>query len=37
VLDRGWPADHYGRFVAQAMIAALLPPATPGQATPADG
>ncbi len=36
VLGRGWPAEHYGRFVAQAMIAALLPPATPGQNAPTD-
>ncbi|MGE5287290.1 MAG: TetR/AcrR family transcriptional regulator [Micromonosporaceae bacterium] len=25
VLRRGWPAERYGRFAAQAMIAALLP------------
>jgi len=31
VLRRGWSPGHYGRFVAQAMIAALLPPAAPGQ------
>ncbi len=36
VHGRGWPAEHYGRFVAQAMIAALLPPTTPGQDPPAD-
>jgi AcrR family transcriptional regulator len=24
VLQRGWPSDRYGRFVAEAMIAALL-------------
>jgi AcrR family transcriptional regulator len=36
VLRRGWPAEHYGRFVAQAMIGALLPPTTPGHDTPAD-
>ncbi|MBV9095177.1 MAG: TetR/AcrR family transcriptional regulator [Streptosporangiaceae bacterium] len=36
VLCRGWSADHYGRFVAQAMIAALLPPIAPGQNAPAD-
>jgi AcrR family transcriptional regulator len=29
VLRRRWPAEQYGRFVAQAMIAALLPPAGP--------
>ena len=27
VLRRGWPLDRYGRFVADAMIAALLPSA----------
>ena len=26
VLRRGWSPEHYGHFVAQAMIAALLPP-----------
>jgi AcrR family transcriptional regulator len=26
VLRRGWSAEHYGVFVAQAMMAALLPP-----------
>jgi hypothetical protein len=25
VLRRRWPLERYGRFVAQAMIAALLP------------
>jgi hypothetical protein len=25
VLRRGWSADRYGRFVGQALIAALLP------------
>ena len=25
VLRRGWPLDRYGRFIADAMIAALLP------------
>jgi AcrR family transcriptional regulator len=29
VVRRGWPADHYGRFVGQALIAALLPPGQP--------
>ena len=29
VLRRGWSPEHYGRFVAQAMIAALLPPTAP--------
>jgi AcrR family transcriptional regulator len=27
VLGRGWSPEQYGRFTAQAMIAALLPPA----------
>jgi AcrR family transcriptional regulator len=36
VLRRGWSAEHYGRFVAQAMIAALLPPTALGQIEPAD-
>ena len=26
VLRRSWPLEHYGRFVTEAMIAALLPP-----------
>lgn len=25
VLNRGWPLERYGRFIADAMIAALLP------------
>ena len=29
VTRRGWPAEHYGRFVGQALIAALLPPSQP--------
>jgi AcrR family transcriptional regulator len=29
VLRRGWTAERYGRFAAQAMIAALLRPAAP--------
>jgi AcrR family transcriptional regulator len=29
VIRRGWDADRYGAFIADAMIAALLPPATP--------
>lgn len=29
VLDRGWPAERYGSFIADAMIAALLPPDPP--------
>ena len=37
VLRRGWSPEHYGRFVAHAMIAALLPPTAPGQNAPADG
>jgi AcrR family transcriptional regulator len=27
--QRGWPAERYGRFVGQALIAALLPPGQP--------
>jgi AcrR family transcriptional regulator len=27
----GWPAETYGRFVGQALIAALLPPGQPEQ------
>jgi AcrR family transcriptional regulator len=26
VVKRGWPAERYGAFIAEAMIAALLPP-----------
>src|SRR5579859_2536149 len=26
VLERGWPAERYGTFIADAMTAALLPP-----------
>jgi AcrR family transcriptional regulator len=29
VLRRGWPLDRYGAFIADAMIAALLPPPRP--------
>lgn len=29
VIRRGWPADHYGHFVGQALIAALLSPGQP--------
>jgi AcrR family transcriptional regulator len=29
VTRRGWPAEQYGRFVGQALIAALLPPTQP--------
>jgi len=38
VLTRGWPPERYGAFIADAMIAALLPPekASP-TATAADG
>jgi hypothetical protein len=25
VLERGWDADRYGRFVADALVAALVP------------
>lgn len=41
VLRRRWPLERYGRFVAEAMIAALLPanpgvpPAAPRRPTPA--
>jgi AcrR family transcriptional regulator len=28
--QRGWTAERYGQFVAQALIAALLPPGQPG-------
>jgi AcrR family transcriptional regulator len=31
--QRGWPAEEYGRFAGQALIAALLPPARPGGPT----
>jgi hypothetical protein len=30
VLRRGWPAERYGTFIADAMIAAVLPPAPGG-------
>ena len=29
VVKRGWPAGRYGAFIAEAMIAALLPPQPP--------
>lgn len=29
VLARGWPLEHYGDFIADAVITALLPPAPP--------
>ena len=31
VRQRGWPAERYGQFVGQALIAALLPPKQPEQ------
>jgi AcrR family transcriptional regulator len=31
VRQRGWPAERYGQFVEQALIAALLPPKQPDQ------
>jgi AcrR family transcriptional regulator len=34
VMRRGWHPEDYGRFAAQAMIAALLPPAGTPHATP---
>ncbi len=36
VLDRGWPLDRYGDFIAEAMIAALLPPETSARRVPPD-
>jgi AcrR family transcriptional regulator len=36
VLGRGWSPEHYGRFTAQAMIAALLPPTAARPYPPAD-
>jgi hypothetical protein len=36
VLRRGRSAEHYGRFITQAMIAALLPPTATSQDAPAD-
>jgi AcrR family transcriptional regulator len=30
VLTRGWPLERYGAFIAEAMIAALLPPEPAG-------
>jgi hypothetical protein len=29
VVTRGWPPERYGTFIAEAMIAALLPPGPP--------
>jgi len=34
VLGRGWPAQRYGAFIADAMIAALLPPGPPAHRPP---
>lgn len=34
VVKRGWPAGRYGAFIAEAMIAALLPPEPSPSATP---
>jgi AcrR family transcriptional regulator len=34
VINRGWPAGSYGAFIADAMIAALLPPAPPARQPP---
>jgi AcrR family transcriptional regulator len=34
VLRRSWPAERYGHFVAEAMIAALLPSAPPENTHP---
>ena len=34
VLARGWPLQHYGDFIADAVTAALLPPAAPARPTP---
>ena len=31
VLTRGWPLERYGTFIADAMIAHLLPPETPSK------
>jgi AcrR family transcriptional regulator len=33
VLTRGWPPERYGAFVAEAMIAALLPPESASETT----
>jgi hypothetical protein len=30
VITRGWPPERYGAFIAEAMIAALLPPNSGG-------
>lgn len=34
VLTRGWPASRFGDFIADAMIAALLPPGPPAARAP---
>jgi AcrR family transcriptional regulator len=34
VINRGWPAGNYGAFIADAMIAALLPPGPPARLPP---
>jgi hypothetical protein len=34
VMRRGWHPEDYGRFAAQAMIAALLPPLALRTGTP---
>lgn len=34
VINRGWPAGNYGAFIADAMIAALLPPGPPAGLPP---
>ena len=36
VVIRGWPLERYGTFLADAMIAALLPPEQPPPAPPAE-
>jgi AcrR family transcriptional regulator len=35
VLGRGWPTERYGTFIADAMIAALLPPEPHASSEPA--
>ena len=37
VLTRGWPPERYGAFIADAMIAHLLPPQTASTATRSSG
>ena len=36
VLTRGWPLPRYGEFIADAMIAALLPPQETPSCSPAE-